>query len=210
MPRLLHQFVLTLILMVGIVAHQIMSEKSTFFHHSNDSRLMADLHRRNPAAITYIPISNVYVPEADFPETFKRFKTFYGASLRLKALFDSDGIVKEVAPFAMLPYGVPESAAGKGEFLDYTPFMTHWEFVKELPFGLTEIAIDQIKHTGFSPAMSNGKPVSQWVMINIEFGYNENRFASGCSTIDVTIMDDTGIRWTGNTWAHRDRGCVIN
>jgi len=209
MPRLLHQFVLTLILMVGIVAHQIMSEKSTFFHHSNDSRLMADLHRRNPAAITYIPISNVYVPEADFPETFKRFKSFYGASLRLRALFDSDGTVKDVVPFPMLPYGVPESAAGKGEFPGYTPFMRGWKFSKDLPFGLTEIAIDQIARTGFSPATRAGKPVSQWVMINVEFGYNENRFASGCSTIEVTIMDDKDVRWSGNTWVHRDRGCVL-
>jgi hypothetical protein len=109
----------------------------------------------------------------------------------------------------MLPYGVQESAAGKGEFLGYTPFMKGWKFAKELPFGLTDIAIDQIKQTGFSPAMLAGKPVSQWVMINVEFGYNENRFASGCSTIEVTIMDDKDVRWTGNTWIHRDRGCVL-
>jgi hypothetical protein len=108
----------------------------------------------------------------------------------------------------MLPYGVPESAAGKGEFLDYTPFMTHWKFVKELPYGLTKMAIVQIERVGFSPAMSDGQPVGQWVMINIEFGYNENRFASDCSTIDVTIMDDKDVRWTGNTWVHRERGCV--
>ena len=207
MPRLLHQFLLTLILMVGIVAHHLMNRKSESVHTSN--RCDVEFNTRCSTPTTHTPVSNVFVPDVDFPETFKRFKTFYGASLRLKALFDSDGMVKEVAPFPMLPYGVPESAAGKGEFLTYTPFMTRWKFVKELPFGLTEKAIDQIEHTGFSPAMSDGKPVSQWVMINIEFGYNENRFASGCSTIEVTIMDEKDVRWTGNTWVNREKGCVL-
>jgi len=206
MPRLRHQFLLTLILMAGIGAHHIWSRKSQPVHTFNRCEL--DFHASCPTTTTS-PITNVFVPDVDFPETFKRFKTFYGASLRLIALFDSDGTVKEVAPFPMLPYGVPESAAGKGEFVGYTPFMTHWRFVRQLPLGLTEMAIDQIERTGFSPALFNGKPVSQWVMINIEFGYNENRFASGCSTIEVTIMDDKDVRWTGNTWIHRDRGCVL-
>jgi len=206
MPRLLHQFLLTLILMVGIVAHHMISRKREPVYTFN--RCDVEFHASCSTTAT-APISNVFLPDVDFPETFERFQTFYGASLRLKALFESDGKVKEVRPFPMLPYGVPESAAGKGEYVDYTPFMTHLKFVKELPFGLTEIAIDQIEHTGFSPAMANGKPVSQWVMINIEFGYDENRNASGCSTIEVTIMDDKEVRWTGNTWVHRDRGCVL-
>jgi hypothetical protein len=186
--------------MTGIVAHQVISRKT---EHRSKFEFSASRITTNTS-----PISNVFVPDLDFPETFKRSKTFYG-SLRLKALFDSDGTVKEVAPFPMLPYGVPESAAGKGEFLGYTPFMRGWKFAKDLPFGLTEIAIDQIERTGFSSATVDGKPVSQWVMINIDFGYNENRFASGCSTIEVTIMDDNDVRWTGNTWVHRNRGCVV-
>ena len=205
MPRLLHQLLVTLVLMTGIVAHQIISRKVPPVHTVNRCE---QLFSASCPTTTTSPISNVFLADADFPETFKRFKSFYG-SLRLKALFDSDGRVKEVAPFPMLPYGVQESAAGKGEFFGYTPFMKGWKFAKELPFGLTDIAIDQIKQTGFSPAMLAGKPVSQWVMINVEFGYNENRFASGCSTIEVTIMDDKDVRWTGNTWVHRDRGCVV-
>ena len=201
MPRLLHQLLVTLVLMTGIVAHQVISRKT---EHRSEFQFSASRITTNKS-----PISNVFVPNVDFPETLKRFKTFYAASLRLRARFDSDGTVKDVVPFPMLPYGVPESAAGKGEFLGYTPFMKGWKFAKELPFGLTDIAIDQIKQTGFSPAMLAGKPVSQWVMINVEFGYNENRFASGCSTIEVTIMDDKDVRWTGNTWIHRDRGCVL-
>jgi hypothetical protein len=200
MPRLLHQLLVTLVLMTGIVAHQVISRKT---EHRSKFEFSASRITTNTS-----PISNVFVPDVEFPETFKRPKTFYG-SLRLRALFDSDGTVKEVVPFPMLPYGVPESAAGKGEFLGYTPFMRGWKFAKDLPFGLTEIAIDQIERTGFSPATLDGKPVSQWVMINIDFGYNENRFASGCSTIEVTIMDDNDVRWTGNTWVHRNRGCVV-
>jgi len=205
MPRLLHQFLLTLILMVGIVAHHMMSRKTEPDRIINRCEFVSSASCTRTTA----PISNVFVPDVDFPETFKRFKSFYGASLRLRALFDSDGTVKDVVPVPMLPYGVPESAAGKGEFPGYTPFMRGWKFSKDLPFGLTEIAIDQIARTGFSPATRAGKPVSQWVMINVEFGYNENRFASGCSTIEVTIMDDKDVRWSGNTWVHRDRGCVL-
>ncbi|HEY6242481.1 MAG TPA: hypothetical protein VIX17_00965 [Pyrinomonadaceae bacterium] len=207
MPRLLHQLLVTLILMTGIVAHHIIVRRTEPVHKINGCDV--ESHARCPTTTTYTPISNIFLPDLDFPESFKRFETFYGASLRLKALFDSDGRVKQIAPYPMLPYGVPESAAGKGEFLDYTPFMTHWKFVKELPYGLTEMAIVQIERAGFSPAMSDGQPVGQWVMINIEFGYNENRFASDCSTIDVTIMDDKDVRWTGNTWVHRERGCVL-
>ena len=192
--------------MTGIVAHQIISRKSPPVHTVNRCE---DRFSANCPTTTTSPISNVFLPDADFPESFKRFKSFYGASVRLKARFNSLGFVEEVTPFPMLPHGVPASAAGRGEFLGYTPFMRGWKFAKELPFGLTDIAIDQIKHTGFSPAMLDGKPVSQWVMINIEFGYNENRFASGCSTIEVTIMDDKDVRWTGNTGVHRDRGCVL-
>jgi len=205
MPRLLHQFLLTLILMVGIVAHHMMSRKTEPVRIINRCEFVSSASCPRTATS---PISNVFIPDLDFPETFKRSKTFYG-SLRLKALFNSNGFVEQVTPFPMLPYGVPESAAGKGEFLGYTPFMRGWKFAKDLPFGLTEIAIDQIERTGFSSATVDGKPVSQWVMINIDFGYNENRFASGCSTIEVTIMDDKDVRWTGNTWVHRDRGCVV-
>ena len=187
--------------MMGIVAYQSMSG-------ARQKRVFVDTHYS--ANHSYTPINNVFLPDVDFPEAFKRFKTFYGASLRLKALFASDLRVKEVAPFPMLPYGVPESAAGKGEFLDYTPFMVRWKFVKELPVGVTEGAIDQIENTGFSPATVDGKPVSQWVMINIEFGYVESRFTTGCSTIEVTVMDDSGVRWTGNTWVNRQQGCVMN
>src|SRR6185295_408131 len=185
MPRLLHQFLLTLILMVGIVAHHMMSRKTEPVRIINRCEFVSSA---SCPRTTTSPISNVFIPDLDFPETFKRSKTFY-SSLRLTALFNSNGFVEQVTPFPMLPYGVPESAAGKGEFLGYTPFMRGWKFAKDLPFGLTEIAIDQIERTGFSSATVDGKAVSQWVMINIDFGYNENRFASGCSTIEVTIMD---------------------
>jgi hypothetical protein len=193
--------------MTGIVAHQIISRKSQPVRIIN--RCEVEWSASCPPRINTLPISNVFLADVDFPESLKGSKTFYHASLRLKALFDFDGRVKEIAPFPMLPYGVPESAAGKGEFRGYTPFMVDWKFVKQLPHGLTEIAIVQIERTGFSPATLNGKPVGQWVMINVDFGYNENRFASGCSTIEVTIMDDSGVRWTGNTWVNRDRGCVL-
>ena len=191
--------------MTGIVAHHVISRRTAPVRIIN--RCEFEFSANCPTTAT--PISNVFLPDVDFPETLKRSKTFYKASLRLKALFDSDGRVKEIAPFPMLPYGVPESAAGKGEFLGYTPFMIDWKFARELPHGLTEIAIVQIERTGFSPATLDGKPVGQLVMINVDFGYNENRFASGCSTIEVTIMDDKDVRWGGNTWVHRDRGCVV-
>src|ERR1044071_8370460 len=148
MPRLLHQLLVTLILMTGIVAHHIIVRMTEPVHKINGCHV--ESHARCPTTTTYTPISNIFLPDLDFPESFKRFETFYGASLRLKAFFDSDGRVNQIAPYPMLPYGVPESAAGKGEFRGYTPFMIDWKFVKELPHGLTEMAIVQIERAGRS------------------------------------------------------------
>jgi hypothetical protein len=156
-----------------------------------------------------VPITHVTVPSADFPEAAKHTSGFFGGSVRLRALFDADGKVKQVRPYPMLPYGMAESAAGHGEFRDYTSAMVSGRFVSELPFGLTELAVDQIRRTEFSPAMSQGRLNPEWVTIEVEFSFNEGRYAAGCSEINVTIMDSRGVVWNGNTWVHRDRGCSL-
>jgi hypothetical protein len=154
------------------------------------------------------PISNVSVPDIDFPQQVMRSPKFFGGSQRFRALFDADGTVRQVEPYPMLPYNVPESAAGHGEFSDYTSAMSDGKFVKALPFGLTELAIKQLRETTFTPATSRNRAVSKWVMVNVEFSYAENRYATGCSEIDVTIMDEQGVVWKGNTWARRELGCI--
>ena len=156
-----------------------------------------------------VPITHVTVPSADFPEAAQHTSGFFGGSVRLRALFDADGKVKQVRPYPLLPYGIPESAAGHGEFRDYTSAMVSGRFVRELPFGLSELAVDQIRRAEFSPAMSQGRPIPVWVTIEVGFSFNENRYATGCSRIDVTIIDSRGVLWNGNTWVHRDRVCVL-
>jgi hypothetical protein len=109
----------------------------------------------------------------------------------------------------MIPFGVDESAAGSGEFADVTPFMVDWRFADSLPQGLTESAIQQVLKINYKPKSLDGRPVSQRVFVLTEYSYSESRFAVGCSTIDLTIMDETGILWSGNTWVSRNMGCVL-
>ena len=109
----------------------------------------------------------------------------------------------------MLPYGVIESAAGSREFADVTPFMLDGQFVNSLPYGLTELAIRQISEIDYNPKKVNGRAYLQRVSVIAHYSYSESRFAVGCSSIDITIMDDNGVLWSGNTWASRNRGCIM-
>jgi len=165
--------------------------------------------RKPPTANDIGRITIESVPNADFPEAIKKRQPTYGR-VKLIAVFDADGSVKSVRPYPMIPFGVSESAAGVGEFAGVTPFMIDGEFVNSLPDNLTELAIQQVSRIGYKPKTLNGQPVSQTVFVLTDYGYSESsRFASGCSRIDVTIMDDTGILWEGNTWVSQDVGCVL-
>ena len=149
------------------------------------------------------------VPDADFPESIKKREATYG-SVRLIATLDANGSVKSVRPYPMIPFGVSESVAGVGDFSDVTPFMVDGRFVDSLPGGLTELAIQQVSRITYKPKTLNGQPISQTVFVLTEYGYSESsRYASGCSRIDVTIMDDTGVLWKGNTWVSGNVGCVM-
>ena len=148
------------------------------------------------------------VPDADFPEAIKKQATY--ASVRLTAVLDASGSVKSVRPYPMIPFGVSESAAGVGNFSDVTPFMVDGKFVDSLPGGLTELAIQQVSRISYEPKTLNGQPIPQRVFVLTEYGYSESSgYASGCSRIDVTIMDDTGVLWKGNTWVSGNVGCVM-
>jgi hypothetical protein len=155
------------------------------------------------------PITINSVPDADFPTIVKTRRPFLHASVRFTALFDANGSITSVRPYPMIPFGVDESAAGSGEFADVTPFMVDWRFVDSLPQALTESAIQQVLKINYKPKSLDGRPVSQRVFVLTEYSYSESRFAVGCSTIDLTIMDETGILWSGNTWVSRNMGCVL-
>lgn len=148
------------------------------------------------------------VPDWDFPEALKKRGPTYGNGIRLIAIFDADGSIKSVRPYPMVPFGVDESAAGSGEFARITPFQRKWRFADSLPYGLTELAIQQVSKIRFNPSTRNGRPYSQRVFVLTDFTYSESYFARGCSKIDVTITDDTGVIWSGNTWVNRNRGCA--
>ena len=159
------------------------------------------------SAIRRIAIESV--PDADFPEAIKKREPTYGR-VKLIAVFDASGSVKSVRPYPMIPFGVSESAVGVDEFAGVTPFMVDGNFVNSLPDGLTELAIQQVSGIGYKPKTLNGQPISQTVFVLTDYGYSESsRYASGCSRIEVTIMDDTGVLWEGNTWVSRNVGCVL-
>lgn len=187
-----------LALMIGVALDSFVSR---FWSQSNRTQIqVAD-------EVTRVSIHSV--PDADFPEIMKRQRQLIYAHVRLEAVFDANGSIKSVRPFPMLPYGVTESAAGSHEFPDVTPFMVDSQFVDSLPHGLTELAIRQISEIDYSPRRVNGHSVPQRVTVITKYSYSESRFAVGCSNIDVTIMDDNGVLWSGNTWASRDRGCIV-
>ena len=169
--------------------------------------------RFNPAVRVSAPIETrleiISIPNMNFPETFKR-PQFFGGTVRLQALFDSDGKVKNVRPYPMLPFGVPESEAGKGQYAGYTSARTHGGFVKELPFGLSLQAIDQISKTRFIPKNVDGQPIAESVFVLVNFVYNNSRYAHGCNEIQVTVVNSEGTVWRGDIWEARDRVvCVM-
>jgi len=187
-------FVITLL--VGIGISQLRSQVT--FCPLNTSKRIQDT--------TQLTINAV--PDADFTQPAKTSNGVYG-SIKLQALFDSDGKVKEVRPLPMLPFGVPESAAGHGEFAEVLPAILDSRFVKELPYGLTDAAIEQIKKIRFTPKLVNGKNVAERAIVLAEFAFTESRWSHGCSTITITIMDESGVLWQGNTWVDRTRGCSM-
>jgi len=148
------------------------------------------------------------VPDANFPEAIKKNGPT-GGTVRLIAVFDAGGSIKSIRPYPMIPFGVEESAAGSGEFADVTPFMSDSRFVNSLPYGLTELAIEQVSKIEYKPKTLNGKPLSQRVFVLVDYSYTDSQFSVGCSSIDVTITDDTGILWSGNTWVSRNTGCLM-
>ena len=159
-----------------------------------------------PSDVSRITIESV--PNADFPLTLKK-RGPRGGSVRLIAVFDADGSIKSIRPYPIVPFGVDESAAGSGKFADVTPFMSGGRFVRSLPYGLTELAIEQVSKIKYKPRTENGKPAAQSVFVLTDFSYTDSEYSVGCSSVDLTIMDDSGVLWLGNTWVGRDRGCLM-
>lgn len=176
---------------------------ASFVSHEESTRNV--LRLAHVANETALKIDSV--PDLDFSDAAKKSGGAAG-SLRLIALFDADGSVKEIKPYPMLPYGVPESEAGHGKFAEYTPMMIDGRFVNELPYSFTETAIEQLREIRFTPKTSDGKAVSEWVMVNTVFSFNDSRWSFGCNSIYVTLMDDKGTIWHGETWVDRNRGCT--
>lgn len=152
-----------------------------------------------------VPLKIQSVPDLDFPESARRLG---GGTLQLRALFDLDGTVKGVRLYPMIPFGVREYEVGQGRYADYTEMMKYGKFVKSLPDGLVDSAIKQVHQIRFTPKTVDGAPASQWVLVNTVFNYNESRWSTGCNSIQVTVMDDSGRLWHGNTWVDRNRGCI--
>jgi hypothetical protein len=175
------------------------------------SQLIDSGVRRTPkpeSTTTETTLMVLRVPEVDFSEGIKRSTGVY-ASIRLHAVFAADGQVTDVRPIPMLPYGVPESAAGYGNYIDVTPAMLNGRFVKNLPYGLTDVAIEQARKIQFVPRKINDQPVCDSVAVLVNFEYNESRWSTGCDSIELTVMNDKGVVWHANIWVHRNRGCIM-
>ncbi|MGH9883602.1 MAG: hypothetical protein ACRD6N_19430 [Pyrinomonadaceae bacterium] len=157
------------------------------------------------AAEFSVPPAIISVPELDLTEAANNLRGLGMISIRMQALFDADGSVKEVRPFPMLPYGVPEAAAGHGEFAGYTAMRVNNHFVKELPNGLTDIAIKEVQGIAFAPKELNGTAVPSRVTVLMSFnpGYYP-RENSSFNEITLTVMDGSGVLWDDSVWVNRE------
>lgn len=194
-PRI---FLLVLILLVGIGIGVL--------GHSFWLRVHRD---PTPEVEESSDLSVIFIPDADFTEEAKRSPGI-SASIRLQGVVDANGQMKDVRPFPLLPYNVPESAAGSQEFPNVTPAIVDSKFVAELPYNLTDAAIRQVQRIHFVPKKVNGEAVSELVNVIINFGFVRNRFAvgRGCDSIKVTIFNKRGMVWEGQTSVTRYDGCV--
>jgi hypothetical protein len=181
--------------------------------HSN---LRSDIAMVESPSSNSMPLSISYVPELDFTDAARRTIGFSG-SLKLRALLDADGKVSEVEPAVMLPYGVTDEASVEtGRMGHPAPAIMDGKFVKTLPYGMTESAIESAKQIRFTPAMKDGKPTSSLITITYEFNLSTSPDCM-CSSITTTIMDDSGVKWHKPTWrentyyyrTHPDRRLII-
>ena len=143
------------------------------------------------------------VPEIDFTDGAKRSPR-RNAAVKLRALFDSDGTVKEVRRFAMIPYGVSECSVGKGDFANYTHATVQGRFVEELPYGLTDRAIDLVKGIKFTPSTENSFPQATFVTAIVEFNPGEPMGWPNSDPIYVSVFDNTGVLWSGEASIYDD------
>lgn len=195
-PKRFLPSVLTLVVGIGIGA---LSHRLWVRTQSGNSML----------ARSATPLTVNSVPDADFTEAAKQSPGI-SASVRLQALVDANGQVIDIRPYPMLPYDVPESAAGSGAFADVTPAMVNATFVEELPYGMTDAAIQQARGIQFIPRKVNGKAVPEKVNVITNFGFDGMRWPTGCDSIKVTVFDSSGTLWQGQTSVHRYRGCFLH
>ncbi len=162
--------------------------------------------RSEPTA-TVVPVRIKAIPDGQFSLAAKNSNGVY-AVVKLQAVLGADGKVSDVKPVLMISHGGDESV-----FLSKHPETTSSQvsgkFVKELPFGLTESAISQIKRMSFSPKLVNGHLLSERVSVIAEFSYNESEWAHNCNSIRFTIFSDGDVLWRGETWVGRNLGCIM-
>jgi len=112
----------------------------------------------------------------------------------------------DVRPYPMLPFDVPESVAGTGEYADVTPAMVNSHFVEELPYGMTDAAIQQARGIKFIPRKVKGVAFPEQVNVITHFGFGGTSFSAGCGSIEVTVFDKSGMLWQGETSVNRCNG----
>lgn len=146
-----------------------------------------------------------HVPDVVIPDAALRSLEFAGsrdwftASIRLEAVLRADGKVTEIKPVRMLPYGVNDSSIKAESQSHVSAFIFNHEFVPELPYGLTQSAIEAVRRIEFTPAMIDGRPISVRVTINSDFGYTSapagDVIPDGYSHSNTMILEDGIVKW---------------
>lgn len=169
----------------------------SFYRQSKSYCISQDLmnsEKIGPSGLTILSL-----PEFDFTDAARRTSGFSG-SIRLQAVLDADGTVREVKPIKMLPYGVREESLAAEERNQITPFMVDGKFVRSLPYGLTDASIESAKKIQFTPTIIDGKPMPVRVTIVNEFNLITSPDCVQCSSIDTYAFDDSGKTWQKHSW----------
>lgn len=166
------------------------------------------LEPRVPVIVIPYPKANgrlvvLSVPKIGFTEQAKRSPGLQ-ASVKLRVAVDRDGRVTSVKPVPMLPFGVPDSATGSGEFSNVTPFLENGRFVKDLTHQLTESAVSLVGGIQFNP--DSGVIDFREAAIVVDFSVTDPLGWPLCNSIVVTVFDKNKQLWTGEASIYEECG----
>jgi hypothetical protein len=144
------------------------------------------------------PVAIVSVPDVEFPKSVQQMGGLW-TRVKLRALFDSDGQVKQISAVAD---GLPSMGFEDGRGQATRQLRTaQRQFMSEILRDVMQTAIDQLSRTKFKPRTVNGEFLPEWVTVETTFAYNFRE--QGGRAIDVRISG-AHVMWTADTWSGRN------